>query len=115
MRGSGCNSPWLHFFIGHEEDSNPRRSDRRTRGPSTPFPKTRSANCATAGAATPSGATILEVKADQRAAAGWKPDGPAAMRVVERAHWLPPFVFVRRRDSRAISSPAWQSSDAPVL
>ena len=33
LRRSGCDSPWLHHFIGHEEDSNPRRSDRRdTRG-----------------------------------------------------------------------------------
>ena len=31
-RRSGCDSPWLHHFIGHEEDSNPRRSDRRTHG-----------------------------------------------------------------------------------
>ena len=38
MRRSGCDSPWLHQLeghdvSGHEEDSNPRRSDRRdTRG-----------------------------------------------------------------------------------
>ena len=38
LRRSGCDSPWLHVFarhkfFGHEEDSNPRRSDRRdTRG-----------------------------------------------------------------------------------
>ena len=31
-----------------------------------------------------------EVKADERAAAGWKPVGPA-QRVVEHVHWLPHF------------------------
>ena len=37
--------------------------------------------------ANPSGAaTFMEVKADKRAAAGWKPDGPAFMRVVEHDH-----------------------------
>jgi hypothetical protein len=37
LRRSGCDSPWLHHLeghhiSGHEEDSNPRRSDRRTHG-----------------------------------------------------------------------------------
>ena len=36
LRRSGCDSPWLHHLeghnvSGHEEDSNPCRSDRRTR------------------------------------------------------------------------------------
>ena len=38
LRRSGCNSPWLHHFIGHEEDSNPRRSDRRDTRGSTEMP-----------------------------------------------------------------------------
>lgn len=31
-----------------------------------------------------------EAKADQRAAAGWKPDG-SALQIVEHVHWLPRF------------------------
>ena len=38
LRRSGCDSPWLHHFIGHEEDSNPRRSDRRDTRGSTEVP-----------------------------------------------------------------------------
>ena len=38
LRRSGCDSPWLHHFIGHEEDSNPRRSDRRDTRGSTEMP-----------------------------------------------------------------------------
>ena len=34
----GVRSPWLHVFIGHEEDSNPRRSDRRDTRGSTEVP-----------------------------------------------------------------------------
>ena len=38
LRRSGCDSPWLHHFFGHEEDSNPRRSDRRDTRGSTEVP-----------------------------------------------------------------------------
>ena len=59
LRRSGCDSPWLHHFIGHEEDSNPRRSDRRTRGAEAPIPPTRSAICIAAGAANTRGSTEM--------------------------------------------------------
>ena len=35
------------------------------------------------------GPPLLEVKADKRTAADWKPAGPARVRVVEHDHWLP--------------------------
>ena len=43
LRRSGCDSPWLHHLeghdvSGHEEDSNPRRSDRRDTRGSTEVP-----------------------------------------------------------------------------
>ena len=42
LRRSGCDSPWLHHLrhnvSGHEEDSNPRRSDRRDTRGSTEMP-----------------------------------------------------------------------------
>ena len=43
LRRSGCDSPWLHHLVrhnvsGHEEDSNPRRSDRRDTRGSTEVP-----------------------------------------------------------------------------
>ena len=45
------------FFIGHEEDSNPRRSDRRTRDAVASSYETRSAICIAAGAANTRGST----------------------------------------------------------
>ena len=64
LRRSGCDSPWLHHLerpnvSGHEEDSNPRRSDRRTRGAEAPIPPTRSAICIAAGAANTRGSTEM--------------------------------------------------------
>ena len=54
--------------------------------------------------ATPSGASIfMEVKADERAAAGWKPVGPA-VRVVEHVHWLPFWVASIVAMQRAFNS-----------
>ena len=52
-----ARSPSLHHFIGHEEDSNPRRSDRRTRDAVASSYETRSAICVAAGAANTRGST----------------------------------------------------------
>ena len=57
-------SPWLHHFIGHEEDSNPRRSDRRTRGAIAPSCKTRSAICVARRSGKHSGQHVLARPAD---------------------------------------------------
>ena len=55
---------------------------------------------------------LTEAKADQRAAAGWKPAGPALMRVVEHDHWLPLGLQALQRCSGLLSRRARGSTVA---